>query len=437
MKIGQINTSYIGTTYQTPKGGTLTVIGYSDKRRGKNIIWHVECSICSIDKELFPEPFNGNKFQMDSGQCPCACSPYRYSERQNVIRLKRKGLIVKRVVGKTFHVEDIENDVCYSSDVTRLLNGYSFEPVIKKSLRLRVESENSSESRMISAKNEFNYLAVKNGFTLLGEYLNAHVPVKIKCKNGHITSPQPAGLKHRGWTCGRCNRIQEKQKAESEKRALDCGYKIIKRGKRSSNGTENQSIVKCLACGFDFKITVSKLLSPSSSDWHEKCPVCTNKKKELRFINAATANGFEVLSSFKDNNSRVKVKCSFGHEISVRPYNFSLNPNCQECNGGGYKSSRPGYLYILRHESESFYKIGISNNPKQRIIQLRRATPFSFDVIGIYHNNDGRVALNAETEIHRMHHNAGLNGFDGATEWVAANGSIIDLPTRLGLKYEM
>lgn len=438
MKIGQVNLSYIGTKYKTPKGGILTVIGESGRRRGKNIIWEVECSICSQDKELFPTPFDGNKFQMDKGQRPCACSPYQYTEDQNKIRLSRVGLIVIAINDKKYYVEDIDNKVCYSGTVAQLMKGYKFEPIIPLSLQVKpekIESENSSNARFKKCKNDFYRLTKEHGFKVIGKYISAHTPVEMTCKLGHTTSPQPSFLKHKGWSCGVCNLLQEKKKKETFDKAISLGYKIIKRGLRSKIGTEQQSSVQCLTCNHEFKITASRLISKSNSNWHDKCPKCTNKKRKEKFINAATTSGFNVIGAFIDNNSRVKIKCSHGHEISVRPYQFTQRPNCNECNGGGYKTSRHGYLYILRHESESFYKVGISNIPEQRFEQLTRSTPFNFDIIGIYSDADGKKALSAETKMHQMFESANLSGFDGCTEWLIADGSIIDIPPKLGLKY--
>ena len=257
----------------------------------------------------------------------------------------------------------------------------------------------------------------------------------MTCKLGHTTSPQPSFLKHKGWSCGVCNLPQEKKKEETFNKALSLGYKIVKRGLRAKNGTEQQSVVKCLNCDHTFNITAGRLNSKTIASWYDKCPECTNKKRKDKFINTAVNNGFEVLGDFVDNNSRVSVKCSLGHEISALPSRFSQRPNCNECNGGGYKTSRKGYLYILRHESENFYKVGISNIPEQRFKQLVRSTPFNFDIVGVYSDVDGKKALSAETKMHKMFDSANLSGFDGATEWLVADGSIIDIPPKLGIKY--
>ena len=85
----------IGTTYPTVKGGTLTVVGF------KGDTCHLECSLCSRDKELFPEPFSTTKYALLKGSRPCVCSlkgGYSWSEHQQKVRCTR----VCETKGETF-----------------------------------------------------------------------------------------------------------------------------------------------------------------------------------------------------------------------------------------------------------------------------------------------------------------------------------------------
>ena len=267
MKIGQVNLSYIGTQYNTPEGGVLTVTGESGRRRGKNIIWHVECSICSKDKELFPTPFDGNKYKLDQGQIPCACSTYRYSDAQNKIRLARVGLVTKKIENKKYFVEDVANKVCYSGLINQLLSGYNFQVLVPVSLRLKVEKNSGNEARQKQCREEFNKLASEHGFEVLGEYEKAHVPVMVKCRAGHITSPQPSFLKYKGWTCGDCNRG---------------GYK------------DSES-------GYLYILTSSK------GDLY-KVGISNNPTKRIEYLRTATPFEFDTVSVFKHQNGMVVRK---------------------------------------------------------------------------------------------------------------------------------
>lgn len=83
---------FIGTTFPTPKGGVLTVVGWDGDRIGTGKKkYTVECNICSKDIELFPNGFKSIKSTLVSGQIPCGCSVgTRWSEYQYDVKVKRK-----------------------------------------------------------------------------------------------------------------------------------------------------------------------------------------------------------------------------------------------------------------------------------------------------------------------------------------------------------
>lgn len=72
-----------------------------------------------------------------------------------------------------------------------------------------------------------------------------------------------------------------------------------------------------------------------------------------------------------------------------------------------------------------YLKIGISGKPKKRFLKLSRATPFGFDVIRIIRCS-GNKAISIESRIHSTFESAGFKGWDGATEWLKYDQSIID-----------
>ena len=80
---------FIGSTFNTPKGGVLLVVG--KERLNKRTKYIVECSICSKDRELFPENFKIAKDHLLGGRVPCGCSekPER-SPLQYEVLIKRR-----------------------------------------------------------------------------------------------------------------------------------------------------------------------------------------------------------------------------------------------------------------------------------------------------------------------------------------------------------
>ena len=85
----KIRDDFVGSKFTTPKGGILTVTGWETCNQKTKFI--VECSICSSDKELFPEGFRIAKSHLLEGKVPCSCSSFpKLTEHQYTVLVKRK-----------------------------------------------------------------------------------------------------------------------------------------------------------------------------------------------------------------------------------------------------------------------------------------------------------------------------------------------------------
>lgn len=73
-----------------------------------------------------------------------------------------------------------------------------------------------------------------------------------------------------------------------------------------------------------------------------------------------------------------------------------------------------------------FCKIGISNNHKKRIKQLKSSTPFGFNIIEIFSDDSGEKISNIERMFHKKYESAGFSGFDGATEWLKFSPELLE-----------
>lgn len=80
----------IREVFTSPLGHILTIVGVSEEKCGRSTKHLVECSNCSLDKELFPEPFKILYNKLLNGQSPCGCNKYTYSERQVRLMIERK-----------------------------------------------------------------------------------------------------------------------------------------------------------------------------------------------------------------------------------------------------------------------------------------------------------------------------------------------------------
>jgi hypothetical protein len=65
---------FVGSEFDTPKGGVLTVTGVVGKTKRGMALFSVECSICSKDDNRV---FTAAKNNLKVGKCPCNCSSNR------------------------------------------------------------------------------------------------------------------------------------------------------------------------------------------------------------------------------------------------------------------------------------------------------------------------------------------------------------------------
>lgn len=89
---------------------------------------------------------------------------------------------------------------------------------------------------------------------------------------------------------------------------------------------------------------------------------------------------------------------------------------CPKCAVHGFKDNENACAYVLRSQCGHYLKIGISNNAEERLMRLKRSTPFEFSVIEKFYAI-GLAVRSMESKFHKIFDNAGFKGFDGATEW--------------------
>jgi len=91
--------SFIGSNFDTPKGGVITVVGISTSPRVDGHKKYLcECSICSKDTELFPDLFESVKRGLTGSKSRkprviCGCTKFKWSESQQVILVKREAAL--------------------------------------------------------------------------------------------------------------------------------------------------------------------------------------------------------------------------------------------------------------------------------------------------------------------------------------------------------
>lgn len=196
--------------------------------------------------------------------------------------------------------------------------------------------------------------------------------------------------------------------------------------------------ISCLVYGGNNKAE-STFKCPHGHEWNAKvnnvkngngCPHCAGLAPlTIEGINEDLASrGITCVIYGGNNRAKSTFKCSHGHEWDAMVDNVKNGgsgcPIC--CEYGGYNPDKPGTLYLLCSECGNHLKIGISNVAERRIAQLRRTTPFGFNVIERF-ESDGKTCRELEVAFHQDFEKSGFKGFDGAREWLLYNPDIIDV----------
>lgn len=199
------------------------------------------------------------------------------------------------------------------------------------------------------------------------------------------------------------------------------------------NNFKNGNSICLLNCNIhgEWETTVNRLIFVST-----ECPLCiTNRQKtkderEFEIIKRCNETGYVFLKWLDDTvtwESKIILKCKEHGKfiLTVNKFTSRLS-NCPGCCKTGFNIKRNGTLYLLRSIDGNYVKVGISNKYKERINNLKRITPFDFNVIELYHS-DGTTIRSLEKDFHSHFESAGLTGFDGCTEWLKWNPNITTL----------
>lgn len=300
-KIPYVNDPYIGTKYTNKKGATLTVVKNASYMYEIVKTFEVHCSICSLDKELFSEPFISKRGNLEQGKSPCGCSvQFKFSDAQKQIKKER------------------------------LLKDLSYH---------MIGSEKPTPKG--------GSLKIISMFDIVGKtrYYNVE--------------------------CSICS---------LDKELFPDYFKV--------NETSYKNKISC-ACSPHYKYS--------------------QKQFEILIHRNAKDKNFEILNILtkEGQKSKIEFKCNYCSHIHISDATKLLyrERTCIGCFGGGYVQNSPGILYVVKWsnpEGREWGKIGITNNHlKSRLTNQRSNTNNNYEVIEIHEFNDGRIPLLMETEIKR------------------------------------
>lgn len=137
---------------------------------------------------------------------------------------------------------------------------------------------------------------------------------------------------------------------------------------------------------------------------------------------------------YVSSKTKVDIICKKHGKFSQIPNGHLQGQGCPRCPN---RYEEPTRIYIM-HNSEQV-KIGYAIEPERRLSQINVDSPFTVELLHVWTLPDTPAARQVESEIHKelAHLNAGLTGFDGATEWFNTTPAhAAEVVARVVKKYE-
>lgn len=207
-----------------------------------------------------------------------------YNYYKNIVELNGGTIISKKYIDSSISIKYIcENGHTISTKPSSLKAG-GWCNICNKDRLL-------NKGGKLKMYEEVKQLIEKNGGTIISEeYVNASIPIKFKCENGHIRNKTRYELKRDGW-CSECNKLKTKNQK----------YEFYKQLIENKGG-----------------ILISKKYGDSM--------------EPLEFRSIAKQNGGLLLSkSYLGFSRKYEFRCKKNHTFKLTPQQFKNNRWCPTC----------------------------------------------------------------------------------------------------------
>lgn len=255
----------------------------------------------------------------------------------------------------------------------------------------------------------------KYDYSLVQDDLTWDSKIKIICPtHGEFEQTVDA---HRKSGCISCAGVRKKSKEERVRDAIRVhgnryNYDLIP---KDINAHTKVKII-CSEHG-EFACTMANHVNHGAG-----CPTCAGKKPKhykhtiRRMIRVhGDKYIYPDIDDKVESSRKIPIECREHGIFYQRVHNHLAGKGCPFCSVRGFDPQKPGYVYKLH--GDGIFKVGITNNIDNRIAGLIKSTPFNFSVGEIKYYEVGADAAKEERRILNSTESAGLNGFDGATEW--------------------
>lgn len=251
----------------------------------------------------------------------------------------------------------------------------------------------------------------------------------VRCSiDGYEWSASINNLVDGGYGCPRCSKKIKWTESERVSQINNLGGIEFVRWESDYKNAYSKAILRCVVHGYEFNANSHSLINGGKG-----CPQCAGRRRwtaSEREQQISELDGIAFVSwkdGFINSASKAILRCeSDGFEWAATVRDLIHNSSgCPKCAKHGYNQGKAGVLYILRSHCGGHVKVGISNAPESRLLNLKIETPFGFSLIEMIEFDDGRAAYDLETYLHGKYERSGFSGFDGATEWLVFDERII------------
>lgn len=206
-----------------------------------------------------------------------------------------------------------------------------------KGRRCLICTHNSPEM----AELELKELLQKEGYILLGTYINNKTEVPVICPNLHFWNVTPNNFKSGGNRCPRCP-TQESINATTnffQKLAIS-NYKLI--GSYITVSTDT-----IIACPNNHLSNVQ----PHNFNTGRRCQECRGDE----FIKLAEAENYVILDKYVSDRIYLSAVCPNDHLIYVQPHSFKNGYRCAKCAGNCPIQGKERFISIMLSEGYNMY----------------------------------------------------------------------------------
>lgn len=391
---------FIGSTFKTPKGGVLTVVGVSRDKVGTQPKFICECSVCSLDKELWEYgSITTTKPRLLNYNIPCGCSKSPvWKESQYYVRVKRRC----KELGYTFHgfVGDFKGNKTKIDMENPNTNNRWDSCSVNSFMKGTLDPKEGIENKSCSSREPDTYHVSQ--FMASGKFTNENIFL----------------------------RNQSRKSKDGRYAYWDLYCPLCSNDEYVINGLCTGVFT---SIGSDLKRGIIPCRCSKSYRWNQD--QIEYKIKDICKEEGNTFRGWYTENGYINKTSRFKWECSRGHACVTMVDNF-LNGGvrCSEC----YMEDQKGrgrmygyypckvhvkdYLYVLNFGNFCI-KVGRSFNINNRINSLSNLSGIgkdSINILKVYTDSHQKVYRTEQ----RLHKELTKGGYHLPQEWTTETFSI-------------